>query len=41
MASNEQELLSRVYTRQHVAFNMLLDTGNKIVASLLPVCCWI
>jgi len=24
-----------------VAVNMLLVIGNKIVASLLPVCCWI
>jgi len=24
-----------------VAGNMLLVAGNKIVASLLPVCCWI
>ena len=27
--------------RQHVAINMLLVAINKIVASLLPVCCWI
>jgi len=37
-------LLSRVFTpgqhdaRQHVAGNMLLVAGNKIVASLLTVC---
>jgi len=28
-------------SEQHVAGNMLLVAGNKIVASLLPVCCWI
>jgi len=42
---NQYSILSRVYTRQHVArhvaVNMLLVAVNKIVASLLPVCCWI
>ena len=40
------ERLSRVYTRgtlaQHVACcHKQHGDGNKIVASLLPVCCWI